>query len=313
MDKPKVFVGSSSETREIVDALEAGLRDVAFIERWDVDVFRPGHFTLDELTRSVREVDFAIFVLGRDDVTESRGALKPSPRDNVIFEAGLFTAILGRERTFYVVDKAGTKIPTDWAGLGYRLFDTSEPRPRDKVYDATAAIREQISTWQPTKRLGPVAAIVGAWWQLVDNVDVGAVLSWLEVTATEPANLQLAGTAWSKDGAPIARYRSRSARFDDSNFTLYYSWEGEHPREQDIPRFFGVGEIAFRGTTGGTASEGNGWFSSSSSHDVKDAITKATTYLRSTVEDSSIMRGADRDRRAALIQAKLLERQKLNT
>jgi predicted nucleotide-binding protein len=154
MTKPRVFVGSASETRGIVDALESELRDVAIIERWDVDVFRSGHFTLEELTRAVHQVDFAIFVLGGDDVTESRGSTSPSPRDNVIFEAGLFTAVLGPQRTFYVVNKAGTKIPSDWAGLGYTTFDNAEVRPRDKVYDAVRTIREQITAWQPLRSLG---------------------------------------------------------------------------------------------------------------------------------------------------------------
>ena len=71
--KPKVFVGSASETRTIVDALELELRDVAEIDRWDTDVFRPGHFTLEALILAVKQVDFAIFVLGRDDVTEFTG------------------------------------------------------------------------------------------------------------------------------------------------------------------------------------------------------------------------------------------------
>jgi hypothetical protein len=312
MAKPRVFLGSAAETRGIVDALEAELRDVAFIERWDVDVFRPGHFTLEELTRAVRQVDFAAFVLGGDDLTESRGKTTPSPRDNVIFEAGLFTAVLGRERTFYIVDKAGTKIPSDWAGLGYLMFDASEERERDKVYDAVAAIRRQLSAWKPTAGLGPLATVVGEWWQYVVNLETGAVLSWLEIAATEPANLQLTGNAWSIEGRLLARYRSQSARFDADERTLYYSWEGEHPRDQAIPHFFGVGEIAFRDVIGGVATSADGWFSSSSSSDVTNSLTKSTTYLRPSADETGIMRGTDRDQRAALIQTKLAERRKLN-
>jgi hypothetical protein len=312
MGKPRVFVGSASETLGIVEALEGELHDVARIDRWDLDVFHPGHFTLDELSRAVGEADFAVFVLGRDDLTTSHNVVTPSPRDNVIFEAGLFTAVLGRERVFYVVDKAGTKIPTDWAGLGYMRFDGTEERPRDKVFDAAKAIRAAIAAWQPMKNLGPLAPMVGAWWQLVVNVEVGAVLSWLEITATEPANLVLIGTAWSKDGALLARYRSRSARFDDRDDTLYYSWEGEHPKEEAIPRFFGVGEIHFKNLNAGAASTGEGWFSSSNSSNVKDAVTKATTYHRPSAAESNVMRGTDRDARAALIQTKLSERQGVN-
>ena len=312
MAKPRVFLGSAAETRDIVDALESELREFAVVERWDVDVFRPGHFTLEELTRAVREVDFAVFVLGRDDTTESRGKTTPSPRDNVIFEAGLFTAVLGRERTFYVVDKAGTKIPSDWGGLGYLTFDASEPRDRDKVYDAVKKIRQQLSTWQPTKGLGPLAAIVGEWWQFVVNVDVGAVVSWLEITATESGELQLAGTSWSVAGERVARYHSQSARFDEGDRMLYYSWEGDHPRDQAIPTFFGTGRIAFRDKAGGIAITADGWFSTSSSADPKNTLQKSTMYARANADELAIMRGTDHDKRAALIQAKLKERQKLN-
>jgi len=312
MAKPRVFLGSAAETRGIVDALESELRELASIERWDVDVFRPGHFTLEELTRAVREVDFAVFVLGRDDTTESRGKTTPSPRDNVIFEAGLFTAVLGRERTFYVVDKAGTKIPSDWGGLGYLTFDASEPRDRDKVYDAVRKIREQLAMWQPAKGLGPLASIVGDWWQFVVNVDVGAVVSWLQISASESGELRLAGTSWSVDGERVARYHSQSARFDEGDRTLYYSWEGDHPRDQAIPTFFGTGRIAFRDKAGGIAITADGWFSTSSSADAKNTLQKSTMYTRVNAEELTIMRGTDHDKRAALIQAKLEEREKLN-
>jgi hypothetical protein len=312
MAKPRLFIGSAAETRGIVDALEDELREFATVKRWDVDVFRPGHFTLEELTRAVREVDFAAFVLGRDDTTESRGKTTPSPRDNVIFEAGLFTAVLGRERTFYIVDKAGTKIPSDWGGLGYLTFDGSEQRERDKVYDAVKAIREQLSTWQPTKDLGPLAAIVGEWWQFVVNVDVGAVVSWLEITTNDSGELQLAGTAWSVGGERVARYHSQSARFDEGDRTLYYSWEGEHPRDQAIPTFFGTGRISFRDKSGGIAITAEGWFSTSSSADAKNTLQKSTMYTRASADDVSTMRGGDHDKRAALIQTKLKEREKLN-
>lgn len=312
MDKPRVFIGSAGETIGIVKALEAELRDVARIRRWDVDVFSPGEFTLEELTKAVTEVDFAIFVLGRDDTTESRGKTTASPRDNVIFEAGLFTAILGRERTFYVIDKAGTKIPSDWRGLGYTQFDALEERDRDKVYDAVSAIRKRLVDWKPTKGLGPIATVVGEWWQFVMNIDVGSVLSWLEITATDAADLQLAGTAWSVEGHRVARYHSQSARFDRSDRTLHYSWEGDHPRDQSIPTFFGTGKITFRDLTAGIATTADGWYSSSNSSDATQTLTKATTYLRATADEVSVMRGADRDRRAAMVQAKLVEREKLN-
>lgn len=308
MTKPRIFVGSASEGRGIVDALESELRDVARIERWDVDIFRPGHFTLEELTRAVEQVDFAIFVLGREDVTESRGSATPSPRDNVIFEAGLFTAVLGRERTFYLVDKSGTKIPSDWAGLGYTVFDNAEERPRDKVYDAVRKIRQEIGTWQPLKSLGSLAPIVGHWWQVVVNVEAGAVLSLMEISATESRTPMIRGTAWSADGEYSARYRSQSARYDEVAHILYYSWEGEHPREEAVPQYFGVGEIVFRSETDGVASGGEGWYSQSRFTAVKESLTKSTVCVRASADEVATMQGAARDKRASLVQAKLAER-----
>jgi predicted nucleotide-binding protein len=49
-----------------------------------------------------KETDFAAFVVTADDVTASRGRRKASPRDNVVFEIGLFMGAIGRERTFVV-------------------------------------------------------------------------------------------------------------------------------------------------------------------------------------------------------------------
>ena len=60
MSKPSVFVGSGSESLGIVDALESELRSMAEIKRWDIELFRPGRFLLEELTEAVKKFDFAI-------------------------------------------------------------------------------------------------------------------------------------------------------------------------------------------------------------------------------------------------------------
>jgi len=311
--KPRMFIGSASEARTLVDALETELRDEALIERWDRDVFRPGRFTLEELMLAVKQMDFAIFVLGRDDVTESRGSSVASPRDNVIFESGLFTAMLGRERTFYVVDKAGTKIPSDWAGLGCMTFDDEQTRPRDKVYDAVRTIRQQLSTWQPDRHLSPFSRIIGFWWQFVVAVEVGTVLSLMEIAVTDDKTLTLHGSSWGVDSTLQERYHSQCARYDAAARTLHYAWEGDHPREQRIPRYFGVGEITFRAGADETPSTAEGWFSSSRTSDVKDAFAKATIYARATSEEVDVFRGTDHDNRVALIKTKLSDRAKFDT
>src|SRR5262249_22156742 len=135
---PSIFIGSASETRTLLEDLSGILRRyktpngkrLVEVKHWAMDrTFRPGEFTLEALERAVDETDFAAFVLGREDRTRSRQKIQPSPRDNVIFEAGLFASRLGLSRTFFLVDGRGTKIPSDWAGLTYKTYDIGEKTP----------------------------------------------------------------------------------------------------------------------------------------------------------------------------------------
>ena len=48
----------------------------------------------------------------------SRGAVTDAPRDNIIFELGLFMGVLGHSRTFLIYPRGiDIKIPTDLAGI----------------------------------------------------------------------------------------------------------------------------------------------------------------------------------------------------
>ena len=73
---------------------------------------------IEDLVAQAGTSDFAIIVLTGDDVTKSRGRAMSSPRDNVIFELGLFMGSLSRERTFIVAQKdVDLKLPTDLLGV----------------------------------------------------------------------------------------------------------------------------------------------------------------------------------------------------
>lgn len=124
MGKASVFIGSSSEGLEVARAISEGLECCAEPIIWDEDVFEFGRGYLEELVVELEKHDFAILVLTPDDVTESRGDSQRSPRDNVLFECGLFMGRLGRERTFIVCDR-GTKmkLPSDLAGVSLISYD----------------------------------------------------------------------------------------------------------------------------------------------------------------------------------------------
>src|SRR3954470_6143924 len=118
MDKPRIFLGSSGQQQKLLQGLTRGLEDVAHVEPWTTS-FNPGTTTLERLLELTQEVDFAAFVFARDDwTTISQAAADPtaagpaSPRDNVVFEAGLFGGVLGMRRTF-ILHASGSKLPSD--------------------------------------------------------------------------------------------------------------------------------------------------------------------------------------------------------
>src|ERR671913_546242 len=108
-NKPTVFVGSSKEDLPVLEAVERLLAPVAKVIPWtNEDEFREiGDYFLDSLVDASGKFDFAILIFGRGDVVHSRGKKQAAPRDNVVFELGLFLSKLGRQRTFVIA-------PTIW-------------------------------------------------------------------------------------------------------------------------------------------------------------------------------------------------------
>src|SRR6201986_1117695 len=125
--KPRIFLGSSAQQEKLLQARTRDLQDIADVDAWTT-VFNPGVSTLDRLVELTREVDFAAFVFAQDDWTSMPGdEARPgqaSPRDNVVFEAGLFGGALGMRRTF-ILHANGAKLPTDLLGLTTVRYDPS--------------------------------------------------------------------------------------------------------------------------------------------------------------------------------------------
>ena len=90
MAKPSMFVGSSSEGLEIARAIRVLLGDAAEITLWNEGFFRPGNTFIDTLVNALPRFDFAALVLTADDLVRSRDLESFGPRDNVLFELGLF-------------------------------------------------------------------------------------------------------------------------------------------------------------------------------------------------------------------------------
>lgn len=144
----RLFVGSSSEGREVAHNLQAVLegRAVCEVEVWDQGVFEPSGYALDSLLDVAARSDFAVLVASTDDVTMSRGDSAASVRDNILLEFGLFTGALGRQRTYLLATgSADLKLPTDVLGLTRLPYrPRTDGNVRAAVNDAALQIARQV-------------------------------------------------------------------------------------------------------------------------------------------------------------------------
>jgi predicted nucleotide-binding protein len=126
--KPTVFVGSSSERIAIAEAVLVNLAEIAETRSWKHE-FRAARPFFSDLMEFKDRVDFAVIVLTPDDLIISRGKQYNVPRDNVIFELGLFLGTLGSDRVFAIVDQnIATKLMSDYSGVNLLTYNP------DKAY-----------------------------------------------------------------------------------------------------------------------------------------------------------------------------------
>ena len=144
--RPTIFIGSSSEGLRIAKAIQVLLDQICEVTIWSQGVFGLSEGTLESLVSAAEQFDFAILVLTPDDLVESRGRADTAPRDNVLFELGLFMGTLGRQRTFVVYDRtAQIKLPSDLAGVTSATFEPhSSGRLESALGAATTRIEERI-------------------------------------------------------------------------------------------------------------------------------------------------------------------------
>mgnify|MGYP001493659653 CR=1 FL=1 len=122
--EPVIFIGSSSEGLSVAKAIYNNLLKFPCVPTlWSKGIFEASKTTIEELIRTTEESDFAVIVLTPDDITKSRKKAKSSPRDNVVFELGLFMGAISRQRT-YIVAPSGVdiKIPNDLFGITCLMY-----------------------------------------------------------------------------------------------------------------------------------------------------------------------------------------------
>src|SRR5438876_3190327 len=301
MGKPRIFLGSSGKQEKLLQALTRGLEDVARVEPWTTS-FNPGTTTLERLLELAHEVDFAAFVFARDDWTTSNSTSaspptesgQASPRDNVVFEAGLFGGTLGMRRTF-ILHANGSKLPSDLIGLTCVRYG-----------EATSAAEMRVVNQKLRKAIeseGRVARIEGLWWQFSlteRSIREPSAVSLLRISRDRDGALELAGRSWQEDGTLSARYWSEAAKERKEAPGIFYYWKGERPRHPNAPQLDGTGEIRIE-----SADRAAGYFTTRSDTHPKVNARTSGVYLRADPEDMSILDGRDDRRRAELIAQRL--------
>jgi hypothetical protein len=292
MNKPRIFLGSSGKQAKLVQAITRGLEDVADVEPWTT-TFNPGRSTLDRLVELSREVDFAAFVFAQDDwtTTDTSQSGQTSPRDNVVFEAGLFGGALGIRRTF-ILHAHGSKLPSDLLGL------TSGHQPGGGSRDQPEAPQGDRDRGSP--RPGRGAAVAA----LADRAERGRTVGG------EPPAYLAGPRRWPKRERPrlagrwhpVGPLLSEAAKERRDPAGIFYFWKGERPRHTNAPRLEGTGEIRVE-----TADRATGYWTTRSDRDPGLNARTAGVYLRADPSHLQVLDGGSEEERAQLIAQRLRE------
>ncbi len=147
MTKPRVFIACATESLDVAYAVQENLERDAEVTVWTQGVMRLSRDTVENLRAELEASDFGVFVIGPEDILIFRGEEFAAPRDNVIFELGMFAGYLGMDRSFIVRPRGGeVKLPSDLAGLTVREYEPhrSDSNLQAALGPATNAIRTEI-------------------------------------------------------------------------------------------------------------------------------------------------------------------------
>jgi hypothetical protein len=278
--------------------LQRALRRTAEVRPWT------GEFELTKTYIEALEValdtsDFAVLVLTPDDLTRSRKTEKRSPRDNVVFELGLFFGRLGRERCFLIQQRGlGLKLPSDLLGIEPAQFSNPRGRGLETVLHPACAriakaIHDAMAELPSRPRLDDKQRadqgaqrrfsdrIAGTWWERIEFKKERPALSYLTIELDEThSSVRLEGEAYGADGAHIANWRSAAVRLEGEK--IVYVRECERLDAKTGGWRPGRGEVTFSGSSD-VIDRGKGRFSESDESHPEDTMIKFVK-LRRTVD-----------------------------
>jgi len=252
----RIFIGSSSENSRVVESLSKVLsksRQTTFKINpapWNKGVFKFSAAYIESLEKELNKADFAILELTPNDVTRIRNAKVKTPRDNVLFELGLFMGRLHRERCIMLYARDDKpKLPTDLLGVKAATYDMSQS---DDLESSLQPVAQQIVDHVAEVLSGPtlgafIAQIEGAWWQRIQT-EKRKELSFFTIRPVNKyQSIEMGGDHFTARGKLIGSWKAIETAVRYSERELFYHWEGQHPPKKghEVFKVKGFGTLRF--------------------------------------------------------------------
>jgi hypothetical protein len=323
---PIVFIASASEGLNVVapaqTLLTKALDRVAEVRLWP-RTFGLTRAYIESLERNLDLSDFAVVVLTPDDKTESRGSGQLSPRDNVIFELGLFFGRLGRNRCFLIVQQdVDLKLPTDLRGLENAAFSIPPGQDVDETALASACARiaeaicqainelpskprisdQERAIKEAMRRFGD--RIRGTWWERIQaRGEAAPAISFLTIDVDEVhSSVALNGKAYDSDGIHVATWRSAAASLEGNRVVYIRQCQRLDAKAKTTAWLPGLAEVNFNDSSHAIV-QGDGKFWESDESRPKDTVIKFVELRRSQDDNDSVkMQKGSVSERQALVQ-----------
>jgi hypothetical protein len=309
-ERLRVFVASSSEQLSVAGQVSAVLaRDARLaVEPWNEGVFDFSKSFIESLERQLDVSDFAVVILTADDPATVREEAVNLPRDNVIFELGLFIGRLGRERCFFFVDgDADTRIASDLEGVKpvhfYRDADAlahGKPSLADQTQRVTSQMLALGVRYKPDDQVRHrqrelwlfARGLEGHWWERMRaGEDKASALSYVQISLEPASNsVRLHGDVYDLYGKPLAEWDSVATSVVlGPQPRLFYRWQGEH--EATVGQTYGGGGM-IRFDQAAEPSSGEGYFYDTNFALVAQGahtVVKHFGLYRASAEDAAVM------------------------
>ncbi|MCQ2159483.1 MAG: nucleotide-binding protein [Bacteroidales bacterium] len=222
--KPRIFIGSSYESLQVAERIKDYFSGDYDCHLWSDDIFKSNESFMDTLMKSASLFDFGIMIFAKDDSAIVRGKEFDIPRDNMLFEYGLFLGRVGIDRAFIVVEK-DTKLPSDLFGITHVYYETEKSAvgtviPTKDFEGELSKLKKQMDESINLGHLGLLPSTVTAI-SYFDNF-VKLTADWI---VSNMPNITFDGNEYSKAKLLIKLPDSLDADIKDSA-TVFYKKHG---------------------------------------------------------------------------------------